>query len=157
MGAPLLLITQMNRYVLGFMFDEKFEKVLLVRKQKPAWQKGLLNGPGGKIENPETAIGAMVREFKEETGIDHPTWKHYCSLSGLTPDGARFEVLVFATIGEPEKWSVTPANMVESVEVHNSASFTPVSEGAIENLCWLIALAIDNLRDGRPYFVTANY
>lgn len=64
-------------YVIGFAFDEKplpDTYVLLIKKSKPDWQKGKLNGIGGKIgDHPEfcneTALQAMVREFHEETGV----------------------------------------------------------------------------------------
>lgn len=57
----------MIEYVLGFAFYK--DKVILIKKNRPEFQKDKLNGIGGKIEKNEDAIGAMVREFKEETGI----------------------------------------------------------------------------------------
>ena len=71
-----------KRYVLGFAFDQNADNVILIEKQRPDWQKGKLNGVGGKIEESDkcwngndvnwndTAGLAMVREFKEETGAD---------------------------------------------------------------------------------------
>ena len=50
------------RYVAGFMFDSSYENVLLIRKTKPKWQEGLLNGVGGKIEPGEKELDAMKRE-----------------------------------------------------------------------------------------------
>lgn len=61
------------------------DNVLLIRKAKPDWQKGLLNGIGGKLEDVDIPDGVafapfqpMVncakREFLEETGlVDCPT------------------------------------------------------------------------------------
>lgn len=46
----------------------KDDKVLLINK-KQGLGKGLVNGPGGHIELEETAIEAVHREFKEETGL----------------------------------------------------------------------------------------
>lgn len=43
--------------------------VLLVLKDKPAWQKGRLNLVGGKVEPGETPVQAAVRELKEESGL----------------------------------------------------------------------------------------
>ena len=43
--------------------------VLLVEKQRPAWQVGRYNLPGGKIEEDETIHEAAIRELYEETGI----------------------------------------------------------------------------------------
>jgi len=61
-------------YVVGFMFSERLQTVLLIRKTKPAWQAGKLNGVGGKIEAGELAIDAMIREFEEETGLRYRSW-----------------------------------------------------------------------------------
>jgi 8-oxo-dGTP diphosphatase len=56
-------------YVLGFAFTPEADKVVLIRKKHPAWQAGLLNGVGGKVEKDELHVDAMVREFYEETGV----------------------------------------------------------------------------------------
>lgn len=52
-----------TRYVCGFLFHD--DNVLLVRKNRPDWQAGLLNGVGGKCEGHETPHFSMVREFQE--------------------------------------------------------------------------------------------
>lgn len=43
-------------------------KVLLVEKQKPAWQKGRWNLVGGHVEEGELPLAAAIREMKEEAG-----------------------------------------------------------------------------------------
>lgn len=58
-----------SRYCLGFVFDPTRTHVALVRKRRPAWQAGRLNGIGGKVEPGETPLQAMVREFHEEAGV----------------------------------------------------------------------------------------
>ena len=45
------------------------EKILLVKKDRPAWQSGRLNLVGGKIEEGETPEQAALRELKEEAGF----------------------------------------------------------------------------------------
>lgn len=42
--------------------------ILVVEKNKPEWQKGRLNLPGGKIEDGEDPPHAALREFFEEVG-----------------------------------------------------------------------------------------
>lgn len=65
-------------YVLGFLFNHAGTYVQLIRKINPDWQKGRLNGIGGKIEDGETPENAMEREFKEETGQEINTWERVC-------------------------------------------------------------------------------
>jgi 8-oxo-dGTP diphosphatase len=68
-------------YVVGFMFNPAENAVLLIRKRRPLWQEGKLNGIGGRIEEGETPEGAMRRECVEEVGIYCDTWNHFCVLS----------------------------------------------------------------------------
>ena len=59
-----------TEYVVGFCFDPSLHHVVLVRKNRPEWQKGRLNGVGGHIEESDPdAKYAMDREFGEETGV----------------------------------------------------------------------------------------
>src|SRR5436190_15473444 len=73
-----------TRYVAGFLFTNDGRAVVLVRKNKPAWQKGRLNGVGGKVEGDETPAAAMQREFREEAGVDIPAdaWQEVVVLEG---------------------------------------------------------------------------
>lgn len=64
----------MQEYVLGFMFSDDLDSLLLIRKQRPVWQAGRLNGVGGKVEAEESPLYAMIREFREETGVAHTDW-----------------------------------------------------------------------------------
>jgi len=54
----------------GLMLSPDMGSVALVRKNRPEFQAGLLNGPGGKLEPGEQPIDAMIREFREETGAE---------------------------------------------------------------------------------------
>ena len=87
-------VPQGANYCLGFVFDELGDAVLMVRKRRPLWQAGKLNGVGGKIERGETPRQAMSRECAEETGlqIDEDQWEHFATLDG----GAVFRVEVFS-------------------------------------------------------------
>lgn len=70
------------RYVAGLLFDKEEKEVLLIKKIKPAWQKGKLNGVGGKIEAGESPKYAMMREFQEEAGILIVDWKRFAIIKG---------------------------------------------------------------------------
>lgn len=49
-------------------FVIKYEKVLLINK-KTGLGKGLINGPGGRVDPGETALKAAIRETEEEVCI----------------------------------------------------------------------------------------
>ena len=75
----------MKRFVLGFAYNE--DSVLLIRKNRPKWQQGFLNGIGGHVEEGETSHYAMSREFNEETNgkfgwTDPKHWTYVCTFKG---------------------------------------------------------------------------
>ncbi len=86
-------------YCLGFVVDESGERVLLMEKRRPSWQAGRLNGIGGKVEDEETGVAAMVRECQEETGLEIPaeSWEN---LGAISFEGGR--VHVFVATGDVE-------------------------------------------------------
>lgn len=122
------------RYVVGFMFDQKTFGVLLIEKQKPAWQFGKLNGIGGKIEEGENSLEAMQREFAEETGVVQFYWQHVVTMSGED-----WEVEVFTCKDD----KIHEARTMEKEKV----MYIPLSEltdyDVISNLDWLIPMCLD--------------
>jgi 8-oxo-dGTP diphosphatase len=135
----------MKTYVVGFMFDERGESVALIRKLSPEWQKGKLNGIGGKIEPGETPRQAMVREFREETGcqtFDHK-WCQFAFVQGN--DGNEYELTVFAAYGDLTKLrSVTDEQVV--VET------LPVLKGKIiPSILWMIPMGLYAMRSDVPF------
>lgn len=127
----------MQEYVVGFLFNNALDKVTLIRKNKPDWQKGLLNGPGGKIENNESPSRAMTREFREECGIELKEWDLFCTIyfkeaavyffKKRLPVGMRMEDLTRSVTSET----------LEYIYIHSLPS-----ERTIPNLQWLIPMAI---------------
>jgi 8-oxo-dGTP diphosphatase len=140
-----------TRYVAGFMFSSCRQLVALIRKNKPAWQKGKLNGIGGKVEDGESSLDAMVREFAEETGItvmpEH--WSDFCCMKG---EG--FTVVFFASIGDLGALRSMEDEQVEIVGLHE---INLLRSDLVENLPWLISLALDHLQDGRPVYAVVTY
>jgi len=65
-----------KKMVVGFLFDRNRRCVLLIKKNRPDWQKGYLNGVGGHVEPGEDMFEAMKREFLEEVGVETDGWKH---------------------------------------------------------------------------------
>lgn len=60
------------QYCLGLPFNVDRDRVLLINKERPDWQRGKLNGVGGQRREDETYLQSMRRECLEETGCDIP-------------------------------------------------------------------------------------
>jgi 8-oxo-dGTP diphosphatase len=125
-------------YVVGFMFNPDKSCVALIQKTHPDWQRGKLNGVGGKIEPDETPEAAMLREWTEETHTTFSYWKLFCTLE-------TGRVIVYFYAG----WSL--ADIVfpqmppeeEQVSWHLTAEVMRASLDIIPNLRWLIPMALD--------------
>ena len=133
----------MKRYVCGFMFNDVsdgslYERVALIHKQRPEWQKGRLNGIGGHIRDGESPHQAMRREFLEEAGYDQEKWNYF-----LTLKGKDYEVEFFHCNGPLDKLRSATDEKVEIVHLRdiNIDNFQ-----IIPNLLWIIFLALDNKR-----------
>lgn len=89
------------RYVVGFRFSKDFSRVVVIRKNRPVWQKGLLNGIGGKIEPGESPLDAMVREFLEETGMKTAAaeWVQAANVRG-GGDPSGYDLYFFGSVGD---------------------------------------------------------
>ena len=80
MGGWISVQHRRPEWVVGFLFSTDQRRVVLIEKQRPEWQRGKLNGVGGKIEANETPTDAVRREFSEETGADIDGWRQFCEL-----------------------------------------------------------------------------
>lgn len=73
----------MQEYVLGFAFDERNGRVLMVEKTRgPEVNHGKWNGIGGKIDGDEEPIAAMHREWAEETRLSPQEWEEFGEMRG---------------------------------------------------------------------------
>lgn len=137
----------MQKYVLGFLFDQHLDYVVLIEKQKPEWQKGFLNGVGGKVEAEETSHDAMVREFKEETGAETTAeeWYHF-----VTMEGRDWQCECFYMFSESAFDEAHTTTEEEVVKYHSSIG--KIKDKVIANLQWLIPMAMDHA--GRKDFQT---
>ncbi len=78
-------------------------KLLLIKKKK-GHGEGKWNGPGGKIDEGETPEEAMVREVKEEVGLDVLEYNLIGKIRFYDVNEADWEVYVFRVTkfeGEP--------------------------------------------------------
>lgn len=133
-----------QKYVVGFLFSADRRHVALIRKNKPAWQAGKLNGVGGKIEPGESAYEAMIREFSEETGVTVFNDRWTC-FSVLTGDG--FEIDFFVAFSDEVYGVQTMEAEVVEVLVATTAL---ASHTLIPNLKVMIPLALDQTGIARP-------
>ncbi|HEV8666526.1 MAG TPA: NUDIX domain-containing protein [Candidatus Paceibacterota bacterium] len=125
-----------TKWVAGLLFNTKGELALIL-KTHPVWQAGKLNGIGGKIDEGESALLAMQREFKEESGADVADWKEFALLK--VQDG---QVHFFVAHGDYEIKSMTDER-VEWIDISSHRQLP-----LIQNLAWLIPLALDK---NNPY------
>jgi 8-oxo-dGTP diphosphatase len=143
---PRQKIGQYIRYVVGFMFDVDIKNVVLIRKKKPAWQAGRLNGPGGKIEDGETPLEAMVREFREETGVAHDHWNEFNVLRGHNGrTGLRCDVHFFSAFVSTDVLRSCRTTTTEEIEICSvlREMLDPRAWPRLMfNLPWLIPMAL---------------
>lgn len=122
----------MKGYVCGFFVSPGRDRVLLIRKRRPAWQAGRLNGVGGKIEPGETPAAAIRREFREEAGLDVSDWRE-----GVTFTGTDWFAHFYVAFGDVD---AARAMTDEALEIH---PVRPPPDGMIDNLNWILPLLLD--------------
>lgn len=136
------------RYCLGFAFDNNhaFQRVLLIKKTKPEWQCGKLNGIGGKIEPTDpTHKDAMVREFREETTIEttKKDWRLVGRISGHnTENCGKWVVAIYSAI-IPFVSQLPAKDPTEEKLTHIRVDELSWNRDVIPNLQWLIPLCLD--------------
>jgi 8-oxo-dGTP diphosphatase len=133
-----------KEYVLGFCFMHYMSEVVLIRKNKPEWQKGLLNGVGGKIEPGENPMEAMIREWREETGTNVTDWHRYVTMDF---SGATVHVFKHVMLGCVNIQSATD----EQVGVFN-VDCALANCSLIPNLKWLIPMALYDSQTHEPHW-----
>lgn len=127
----------MIRYTVGFMFDDRLEKVLLIEKIKPEWQKGFLNGVGGKLKDVDSSmLHCMIREFKEETRINYTDWNHYVTI--VKSD--IYEVAFYYAVNDIVEYY----SQQEEEKLYLIDTAKICRQKTVYNLQWLIPLALDN-------------
>lgn len=140
----------MLNYVTGFLFSEDLTHVVLLEKLSPHWQKGLLNGVGGKIDKNESSVQAMVRECEEETGV-FISEKNWICFAHLTKPSV-FELDVYLAISD----LAFSAKTMEKEQVY-TFKISDIPKNIIPNLEWLIPMALDkNLNFESPIIFIEN-
>ncbi len=128
-------------YVCGFAFKHPLEpfhdKVILILKLRgPDVVRNRYNGIGGKIEEGETPIQAMVREFEEEAGAktNPEDWELFVVLNG--PWG---EVHFFRHFAELDGLRLSDDSPTDEFVTWRQLDEPKV----VSNLRWLLPLALD--------------
>ncbi len=141
-------MNKIDRYVAGFLFwsgsPEQKAKVLLVEKRKPPWQEGLRNGIGGRVENGETMLDAMRREFLEETGLNVQDWDPFCQEAYPESSQSGYLVQFYRAhvVGPlPEVDSVNDQS--ERMRWHYADECCTMPKDYVGNCTWLIPMALD--------------
>ncbi len=125
--VSLPVLIENKKYVVGFLFNNS--KLALIKKNRPEWQRGKLNGIGGHIKVGETPLEAMKREFSEEASDFINEWEYYCTMNYPEAD-----VYVFRLFGDYK---------IET-KTDEIIAWYPVDDlprTVIANLNWLIPLA----------------
>jgi 8-oxo-dGTP diphosphatase len=129
-------------YVVGLLFSPDQKTVAMVRKNKPAWQAGKLNGIGGKIEPNELGLEAMTREFKEETGVSIMNWERFLTMRYSNSEAGLAGQIIFyrATSDMIAYVRTMEAEAILTVQVDDV--LTRKVE-CIPNMYWITGLALD--------------
>ena len=134
----------MNQYVLGFLFHGP-DVALIYKLKGPRPVIDRWNGVGGKVELGESPFDAMVREFKEETGVTIEHWWSFCEfyMSDYQAMIACYMAKINGNQPRPQLQQLTeervawwPYRQISRLDV-------------VPNLHWLIGLALDPERPQR--------
>jgi 8-oxo-dGTP pyrophosphatase MutT (NUDIX family) len=134
------------KYVTCFLFNKELDQVLLLKKIKgPEGIAGKWNAPGGKIEDGETSLAAIMRETIEETGLviaphDWLKFHHFIRMDGN-------EVVFYtAIIPDDQVFSQIEAEVLELKAVEDIVlSFigdNSLNNSHVYNLSYLIPMAL---------------
>ena len=131
----------MTDYVVGFLFSEDRRRVALIRKTRPEWQAGLLNGIGGKVEQGEFPRQAMRREFLEEAGCDIEDWQKVAAVD--CPMNRVHFFRAFGNLDKVKTCILSPTD--ERVYVFKiSEFFTRYRKKTVWPTCWMIQMCLDD-------------
>lgn len=90
-------------YVVGFALSLQginlAQQVLLVLKKRPADQHNKFNGIGGRVNIGESPVQAMVRKFREETGLSTTKDDWHSFHYERRPSGVRLHFYTTTALG----------------------------------------------------------
>ena len=127
--------------------------VYLIRKNRPQWQQGKLNGIGGHKEIGETFDQCCAREVKEEAGIDlQSKFKHFPTM--------RFnDALVqayYAVLSDEERQQVRTCTDEEIQWIPIDAIYM-LRKQMIDNIPWMVLAAMNHAQSTYRPFLDVTY
>ena len=143
---------------MGFCFSNSLREVALIKKATPSWQRGRLNGVGGKAEIKDggNPFNTMRREFSEEAGLDIVDWRQF----GVLVDELRgWEVALFRAQVTRDRLqhchgqvSLTDGKSSNGIQLQERVQLVPVDAipflvaagQAMHNLGWMIPMALNS-------------
>ena len=129
----------LKKYVVGILTDPDRKRILLIDKKFPSWQKGKLNGVGGKVESfDRTPKDAMIRECFEETGLTVLSWRLFMKLIRKSRNG---HVYFFFGISDQLDMAFPYNDVSEIVKVYDISN---LPTRIMKNLLWIIPMATDS-------------
>ncbi len=134
-------------YVCGFCFSEDKKRVVLIKKKIPEWQRGYLNGIGGKVEDKDTSLlSAMGREFKEEVGLEIEGWKRFLQIHGNFYHVHFYKVAIpsFILNRHFENNTLGYIENKEGFVVIEPTHTIAYRKDLVYNLRWIVPLALDD-------------
>jgi len=129
----------MITYVVGFLFTHDAEHVILIKKNRPDWQKDKLNGVGGHVLEKETPAEAMSREFYEEAGVETKPEEWENTVILLDKPG-RYCVYFFRMFSDI-CFGLASTQTDESIEKIFVSDLS--KNDTIQNIRWLIPIQLD--------------
>jgi ADP-ribose pyrophosphatase YjhB (NUDIX family) len=121
------------------------QRIVLMEKRRPSWQRNRYNGPGGHIEAGESRYAAMIREAEEETGVitTADDWRHTIELVSVSRHNPQNDSAIISFL------------MMQSARVRQARTLTdepvvlmPLADMMIDdrvlgNLRWIVQLSLD--------------
>jgi 8-oxo-dGTP diphosphatase len=126
-------LAEKRRFVLALLFTDDRKGIVLMRRTRPAWQAGRVNALGGALTVGESCVEAARREVLEEAGVDVAEWTEV-----LVWDDAEYRMHVVRAVSELARGARTR----EDQEIF-LADVSALPENVIDNLRWLVPLALD--------------
>ena len=136
---------------MAFIFNKDVTKVLLINKTRPEWQRGKLNGLGGKIEENESPVDCVLREVKEESmlGINQDNLKYFGEM--VNADKSSTQLFAAIYLGNENDAHSNEDQEVEWVEIKS------LPTTIMTNLSWLIPMALDQVKNNNLKSVQIAY